>query len=81
MASWREFGGWDKNRRLGSAELSFDLDQSELTLMSHGAWPKATIFDSVDTDPFGKAAGGSCSPGPFVDSKGGYRRHHIDRRE
>jgi hypothetical protein len=81
LASWREFHGWDRNGTLGAAEVSFDLDQLELTPMPHGDWPKVTIFHSVDTDSLGKAAGGSRSPGPFANLKEGCRKRNVDPRQ
>ena len=82
LAAWREFYGWDKNGALGTAEeISFDPDKLELTLVPQAAWPSVAVFNSVDTDFFGKATGASRLAGPFGDLKEGYTKRNIDPRQ
>jgi hypothetical protein len=82
LAAWREFYGWEKNGALGEAdEISFDPDKLELTLLPRGDWPKVPVFNSVDTDWSGAAAGAKRSPGPFADLEKGYKKRNIDPRK
>jgi hypothetical protein len=82
LAAWREFYGWEKNGALGTAEeISFDPDKLELTLVPRAAWPSVAVFNSIDTDFFGRATGVSRLAGPFGDLKEGYTKRNIEPRQ
>jgi hypothetical protein len=67
LAAVRDFYGWDKNGALATLQVNFDPDRLELTMTSDGPVPKVGLFNHIDTDMFGKAAGESRLPGPFTD--------------
>jgi hypothetical protein len=80
VAAGREFYGWEKNGAVGAIqELSFDPDKLVMTLVPGGQWPKAPLFNSIDTDLFGKSTGQTRLPGPFADLEG-YKQKSIDPR-
>jgi hypothetical protein len=80
LAAWQEFYGWDKNGVVGTAEAAFNPDTLELTLLPKGSWPAVAVFNSANTDLFGKETGASRSPGPFADLAAGYKKRNIDPR-
>jgi hypothetical protein len=79
LPAWRESHGWDKNSASGNMQLDFDPDRLELTMGNREAYPKVSVFNSIDNDMFGNATGESRAPGPLADP-GARRVWQVDPR-
>jgi hypothetical protein len=69
LAAWRE-RGWDRNGKVLPLTVAFDPDRLTLTLDGLRAAPKLPLFNRIDTDFFGRKAGSTRLPGPFVKLPG-----------
>jgi hypothetical protein len=78
---WRQQHGWDKAGAMVPLEVAFDAETLELTLTPRGALPELPLFNGIDTDMFGRAAGTRRLPGAFVDVGGGFKGRSIDPRK
>jgi len=69
VAAARDYYGWEKNGRSGSAQVSLDPDTLKLTFSVNGDVPKVPTFNgaSITNDFFGTATGDSRVPGAFAD--------------
>ncbi|MFB3777183.1 MAG: right-handed parallel beta-helix repeat-containing protein [Bryobacteraceae bacterium] len=77
---WREQRGWDKAGAMSELDVAYDIGALELTLVPRGKLARVPLFNNIDTDMFGKAAGAERLPGPFADLEAGYRSRKIDPR-
>ena len=66
LAAWREHG-WDKNSIVDDAQIEFDPDSLQLTIIISKPFPKVSAVNHIDGDILGKAAGDIRAPGPLAD--------------
>jgi hypothetical protein len=79
LPAWRDAHGWDKNSALAEMQLDFDPDRLELTISSGQPFPRMSVFNQIDSDMLGNAAGGTRVPGPLADP-GAKRIWQLDPR-
>ena len=78
LAAWREHG-WDKNTVVDDAQIDFDPDTLQLTIISSKPFPKVSAVNHIDGDILGKATGDIRAPGPLADP-GTERNWKVDPR-
>jgi len=78
---WREQHGWDKAGAMVQFDAALDPETLELTLTPRGKLAQVPLFNGIDTDLFGRAAGTQRVPGPFADLAEGYKGRNIDPRK
>ena len=77
---WRDQHGWDKAGAMAELDVAYDIEKLELTLVPRGKLARVPLFNNIDTDLFGRAAGAPRPPGPFADLEEGYKGRKIDPR-
>ena len=66
LAAWREHG-WDKNSIVDDAQIDFDPDTLQLTMISSKPFPRMSAVNNINGDILGRAAGDMRAPGPLAD--------------
>ncbi len=79
LAQWRHAHGWDTNSVVADAQIDFDPDTLQLTIVSRQPLPKVSAINRIETDILGKDTGDTRVPGPLAtpDAK---REWKVDPR-
>jgi hypothetical protein len=66
LPAWRQAHGWDSNSVVADAQIDFDPDTLQLTMVSRQPLPKVSAVNHIDTDILGTDTGETRVPGPLA---------------
>jgi hypothetical protein len=78
LAAWRA-QGWDRNSVVAEAQIDFDSDTLQLTILSSRPLPQVATVNRIQSDMLGKATGATRVAGPLADA-GARSSWNVDPR-
>jgi hypothetical protein len=79
LEAWRLAHGWDTNSVVADAQIDFDPDTLQLTIVIRQPLPKVSAVNHIETDILGTETGEARVPGPLANP-GANREWKIDPR-
>jgi hypothetical protein len=79
LETWRSAHGWDANSVVADAQIDFDPDALQLTMVIGQPLPRVKAVNHIETDILGKETGEVRVPGPLADA-GAKREWKVDPR-
>jgi hypothetical protein len=79
METWRRAHGWDANSVMSDAQVDFDPDMLQLTIVNRQSLPTVRTVNHADIDILGRETGPTRVPGPLANP-GAKREWKIDPR-